>query len=128
MASHGYGASAYKTNAVLNAPRLKIVQMLYDEAVSSLKRSLRHLEAGEDIGFRSSVVKTQSIVGELFASLNYEEGQDIANSLASLYEFCMTMLADANANRTPSSLEAVLRVLSTLEQGWDSITDTEPAV
>lgn len=128
MGYPSYGASVYKANAVLNAPRLKIVQLLYDEAVGSLKRSLHHLQSGEDIAFRSSLVKAQSIVGELFASLNYNEGGEIASSLAALYEFCMATLADANINRTPSSIESVLKVLSTLEQGWDSITDTEPAV
>lgn len=128
MTNTGYGAKAYKANAVLNAPRLKIVQMLYDEAVSSLKKSLHHLQSGDDVPFRSSLIKAQSIVGELFASLNYDEGKEIADGLASLYEYCMATLADANVNRTPSSIEAVLRVLSTLEQGWDNITDTEPAM
>lgn len=125
MNPYATAANVYKEQAILTAPRLKIVQVLYDEAISALKKSKMNLEQGQDRAFRESLVKAQSIVAELFASLNYEQGQAIAENLAALYQFSIAQLMQASQNKTPASIDAVLRVLSTLEQGWDNITDSE---
>lgn len=116
----------YLKNLVLNAPRLKLVQMLYDEAVASLRRAEKHLDSGDMIRFRSSIVKAQEIVGELFASLNYEQGGEIAENLAALYQFSITQLIDANLNKAKASIQTVHRILSTLEEAWDNISDEDP--
>lgn len=123
MTAQRSAAHVYKANAVLTAPRLKIIQMVYDEAVASLRKAIIHLESGDNPGFRTAILKAQSIVGELFACLNFERGGEIAENLSALYQFSIATLIDANLNRTRSSIEAVLRILSTLEEGWDSITD-----
>lgn len=117
-------AHAYKEKILLSASRLKVVQVLYDEAILSLKQAKMRLESGaKEADFRQAVLKAQNIVSELFASLNYKDGQDIAENLAALYQFCLSQLIDAGINRTPASIDAVLRVLSTLEEGWDQIPD-----
>ncbi len=117
----------YLKNLVFNAPRLKLVQMLYDEAVSSLNRAEKHLDSGDMIRFRASLVKAQEIVGELFASLNYEQGGEIADNLAALYQFSITQLIDANLNKAKASIQTVQRILSTLEAAWDNISDENPS-
>ena len=67
---------------------------------------------GEFIG------KLQDIVIELNNSLDFDVGGDLAGELSSLYDYMLYASTQANINKDYKQLEAVLKVLNTLYDGW----------
>lgn len=125
QASHA--ASAYARNAVLTASPEKIVLMLYDRAIQQIEAARTNLvtaaasgadgdinEAGEAIG------RAFSIVGELKNTLRHEHAP-LAHDLDRLYDFTLDQLALAQQDRAAAPLDAGLKVLRTLKEGWDGI-------
>jgi flagellar protein FliS len=103
--------------------------MLYNEAIKQLDRGLELLErtAGgkknpdqiEPIS--KAIMKTQEIVTELMASLDFERGGDIAKNLFSLYSWFNQELLAANINADPQRIATVRNMLNDLRGAWSEI-------
>lgn len=122
--SYAQAAAAYQRNAVLTAAPEKLVKLLYEGAVRNLERSRAGL--ADPAARRSAEVGTAlsraiGIVGELRASLDHAAGGDLARDLDRLYDFVLDRITQANAARTPDGVEQALRVLRTLQEGWDAV-------
>ncbi len=125
MAIKNPAAQAYKASSILSAPRLKIVQMLYEKTISNLRQSIRLIEEGDSGKFASSILNAQAIVTELFSALNHDgEAEELAGNLADLYQYSTAKLADAHLNKSVASINEVLKILSTLQEGWNSIKES----
>lgn len=117
-------AAAYRRNAILTASPSKLVQLLYEGAITNLERTRHALSdpktkrsaaAGESLG------RAFGIIGELRSALDFEAGGKIAQDLDALYEYSLHELATANTTREPQHVDHTLRVMRTLKEGWDGI-------
>ena len=122
--SYADAAATYRRNAILTASPEKLIQLLYEGAIRHLERSHRALqdpstthsaEVGESLG------KALGIVSELRTGLDHKAGGEVAVNLERLYEYILELISQANLTRTPEPIEATLRVLRTLKEGWDGI-------
>jgi flagellar secretion chaperone FliS len=116
-------ASLYAESQVTCAPPLKIVRLVSHGAISSLRAALARLEAGDRTGFLGAVSKAQGLVGELHGSLDLERGGSIAEELDRLYAWSERALIEAARRGERPGIEQVIRVLSTLHEGWEGIQD-----
>jgi flagellar protein FliS len=57
----------------------------------------------------------------LRASLDHTAGGQVAKDLDRLYEFSLDQLSQSNLSRKPEGVNAALKVLRTLKEGWDAI-------
>ncbi len=111
----------YKRQAVLTAPPVTIVSLLYGRPIRSLSRAelalteKRFDSAGRNIG------RAQEIVGELLGALDMEAGGEIARNLQRLYTFALEGMMDANIKRSPPQIKQVRAVLTTLNEAWNEI-------
>jgi flagellar protein FliS len=62
-----------------------------------------------------------AIIGVLEASIDFEQGGEISNNLASLYLYCSEQLLLASTNNDIDKLNEVAQVLIPIKSGWDSI-------
>ena len=62
-----------------------------------------------------------TIISSLQASLNFEQGGDIANNLNSLYDYLTQQLLKATSEKNVDYLREVSGLLSEIKDGWDSI-------
>jgi flagellar protein FliS len=62
-----------------------------------------------------------AIINVLESSLDFEQGGDISNNLASLYLFCSEQLLAASINNDIDKLNEIARILIPIKSGWDSI-------
>ncbi len=62
-----------------------------------------------------------AIIGVLEGSLDFEQGGDVSNNLASLYNFCSEQLLVASTNNDIDKLEEVIQILLPIKAGWDTI-------
>ncbi len=112
------GANAYKKTSVTTASPGQIVVMLYEAAIRQTKRAIDAIDRGDKAVKGEAIGKVHDIVNELSNSLNFEVGGKIAEDLERLYSFMVDQLIRANAENEKAPLDAVLKNLETLLQGW----------
>jgi len=121
--------SAYRETRIRTASQGQLIVMLYDEAVKQLDLGLDIL-ARETRGKRDpsliemlnvALVKAQEIVTELMASLDFEQGGEIARNLFSLYNWFNRELLQANVSRDAERIKAVRTMMDELRSGWHEI-------
>ncbi len=111
----------YKRQAVLTAPPVKIVALLYGRAIRNLSRAEAALAEQKFDTVARNIGHAQEIVGELLGALDLEVGGEIARNLQRLYTFALEGMMNANIKRNPVRLKQVRRVLTTLHEAWDEI-------
>jgi len=115
------GFQAYQKNKFETASPHKLILMLYDGALTNLARAKqaqaenRKLEAGRYIR------KCQDILFELIASLNEEQGGEIARNLKRLYMYMIEQLLRANIRNSPEIIEETETLLRQLRDAWEQI-------
>jgi flagellar protein FliS len=62
-----------------------------------------------------------AIIGVLEGSLDFKQGGEVSENLASLYKYCSEQLLIASSNNDPDKLEEVIQILLPIKSGWDSI-------
>lgn len=126
--------NAYRETRVRTASPGQIIIMLYTEAVRQLDIAIDYL--GKDIKknpgniekINISLVKTQDIVTELMASLDFEAGGEIAQNLFSLYTFFNRELVEANIKKDIEKVSQIRKMVDDLRFTWQEIvgsTQTE---
>ncbi len=121
--------SAYRETRIRTASQGQLIVMLYDEAVKQLDTALDILaqEAGgkpdpSRIEKRNAaIVKVQEIVTELMASLDFDQGGDIARNLFSLYNWFNRELLQANISRDAERIRSVRAMMDELRVAWHDV-------
>lgn len=119
----GYGqyTQAYQKAQVNTVDQRKLIVMLYDGAIRFLTAAMEKLNAGDSFEAHNNLIKGKSIIAELLASLNMEQGGEIAKNLQRLYSYMFNELIDANLNKDGKRIEHVLHLLRELRVGWQGI-------
>ena len=116
---------AYKTTkndlAVTDASPQKLIALLLDRALEHVSKAKGAIDRGESAGMGEAIGKAMTIISSLQASLNFEEGGDIANNLDSLYDYMTQQLLKATSEKNVDYLREVSGLLSEIKDGWDSI-------
>jgi flagellar protein FliS len=111
----------YVKAAVTTASREKLVVLLYDGVLQALARADRAItncaprDAGRALG------QARAIVGELRASLDWEQGGEISKNLFALYGFVTDRIVKANVAKEREPIAEARMVMSKLKEGWDGI-------
>jgi len=115
-------ATKYKTLEVNSSNRLKVVVMIYDAAIASLKQAV-HCHGKNDLVRRNQFIsRTQFIVQELNNSLDLQRGKDIAATLKKLYHFLNRHLGAVLSDNDIRKVEQSIAILSKLREAWQEIS------
>ena len=119
----GYGAysQAYQKAAVSTVDQRKLILMLYDGAIKFLSHAVEKMGKGETYEAHTHLIKGKSIIAELLASLNLDNGGDIARNLQRLYAYMFNELIDANLNKDPDRVQRVVHLLKELRMAWHNL-------
>ena len=119
---------AYAESTILTASPERLVVMLYDGAIRSLRQSADAMRKGERERARSRMRSGEAIIDELNRSLDMGQGQ-IPSQLRSIYLFCKRLLIQANVETDASTIDTVVRLLSELREAWAQIegSSAQPA-
>jgi flagellar secretion chaperone FliS len=112
---------SYQQNAILTAPPGRLVVMLYDGAGRFLRRAAVAMRDGDLENANRFLQRGEAIVDELLATLNLEQGGEIAASLRDLYLFCGRELNDARVARDGDRIDVVAALLGELREAWAQI-------
>ena len=116
------------SSVVDSASPHELVDMLFTGATSRLKKAdgcIRH----DDIDGRNAAINDAiSILHGLQASLDHEQGGELAENLDSLYGYMQRQLVRANSDNDAGVVAEVVDLLNTLREAWQAIGDMPAAV
>jgi len=112
---------AYQKAQVNTVDQRKLIVMLYDGAIRFLTQAVDKLRAGDQFEAHNNLIRGKSIIAELLASLNMEQGGDIAKNLQRLYSYMFNELIDANLKKDRARIDHVLNLLRELRVGWQGV-------
>jgi len=119
--------SSYKGIAVTTASRERLILLAYEGAIKFIRQAKESIETNNVQRKCDRLSKATAIIEELSNTLNMEAGGEIAESLASLYDYMMRRLCLANLKSNPDILDEVLSLLTTLYEGWHEIVEKPAA-
>ena len=117
------GIRVYRENAILTGTPGKLVVLLYEGAIGSLRKAVAALEAKDYATKGSCICKAQDILDELNMTLNMEVGGEVAANLRKLYLFMRKHLTDAGLTKDPQKIQQVIALLEDLLQGWRAVAE-----
>ena len=115
--------NAYKKASVNTLDQNKLIIMLYDGAIKNANFAVQYIESGEIEKVHDSLIKTKNIVTELLATLNMDQGGEIAKNLKSLYSYMFSQLVEANMEKKSEPVLAVIDLLKELRGAWVQIRE-----
>jgi len=113
-----HAARQYQNQQLLTASPVKLVFMLYDKAIVSLKEAIRAIEAGEIEARWKANTRAIEIVAHLRGTLDHERGGEISVNLDRLYGFILSLLPKVDFNNDAKTAQTVIDLLSPLRDSW----------
>lgn len=110
--------SAYRDVEILSSSPERLILLLYERLLVSLKRAAHAIRTRDVEGKHESLVRARDILCELLGSLDHEKGGALARSLASLYVFWDREIADAGRTLDEARLVRVTGMVAELHESW----------
>lgn len=115
-------ANTEASGAMAASPH-RLVEMLFEGAQIAVAAARTHMQFGRVQQKCESIAKAIAIIDDgLRASLDMNSGGELAERLASLYDYMVLRLTQANTDTEKESLDEVGHLLSELAGAWRSIT------
>lgn len=111
----------YLNQQVLTASPSKLVYMLYDKAISSLREAIDAIEQGEIEKRWKANNRAMEIIQHMWTTLNIEESGQIGDNLNKLLPYMMLRLPDVDLNNDPEPAREVIILLEPLRDAWRQI-------
>jgi flagellar protein FliS len=107
----------YRQTQIGTADKTKLVILVYDGAITYLRRAKQKLDEKNFEEKGDFLFKAQDILLELMGALDMNMGE-VAQSLYNLYHYMMKRLTEANIKNDPEMIGEVITLLSGLRQTW----------
>ncbi len=130
MKHHPVNAQLYRETSIKTASPLKLVVMLYDEAIHQIEAATKLFESGvkKYDAVNNAIGKAQDIITELMVSLDMEQGE-IAQNLFRLYAYANRVLSNTNIQKKyDTELSVVVEILKDLRESWVAIAENPPSL
>ncbi|WP_330208560.1 MULTISPECIES: flagellar export chaperone FliS [unclassified Pseudomonas] len=105
-----------------SASPYELVLMLFDGLLDELARARGHIEGKRFQHKGRSLEKCLNILNGLNSALDYEQGGELVQGLARLYDYCIYRVSDVSVSLSLSDLDEVVRLLGTLREGWEGVS------
>jgi flagellar secretion chaperone FliS len=122
-----YARLGLRTDIETASPH-RLILLLLDGALDKLRTAKRALERAKIADKGANISWAISIISGLRASLNLEQGGEIAANLDRLYDYMTRTLVEANLNSDRGKLDEVEILLNQIRSAWKAIEDeVDPA-
>ena len=99
----------------------QLVLILFKGLMDELVRAKSHIAARRYERKVKSINKCIDILNALTSALDFENGGELALTLANLYDYCVYRLYDASHKLSTESIEEVEKILSNIQDGWEKM-------
>lgn len=109
---------SYRLAAVAGASPVRLVILLYEQAIEDLRRALAALVRGDIEGRTREIDHAILVVGHLQGTLDQERGGKVAANLERFYQQFRAGLLDAQCKQSAALLERQISHLMEVHQAW----------
>ncbi len=106
---------------VSSASPHKLISMLFDGACTRLVKARSYATRGDHEARNACIGETVSILNGLQASLDQDQGGELAENLDALYDYMLRRLYAANRDNDAEGIFEVLDLVRTLQDAWQAI-------
>ena len=96
--------------------------MLYDGTLSFLEKAMTGFDYQDPLMFNqtinNNILRAQAIIHEMNASLNMQEGGEVASNFRRLYNYFYRRLTVANHTKKKEPLEEIIARVRVLRDSW----------
>lgn len=103
------------------ASPLQLVLVLMDGLLDELARARAHIEARRYELKAASLDKCVSIINGLSSALDMDNGGEVVQNLARLYDYCAERLFRAGVELNVAIVDEVQRLLTQIRGGWQGV-------
>ncbi|AZO95880.1 flagellar export chaperone FliS [Halocella sp. SP3-1] len=111
----------YKDIQIKTANQGKLLLMLYQGCIKFLGLAIRCINDKDFEGANNYLQRARKVINELMSSLNMQQGGEIAENLAMLYEYMNHQLIQANIHKDTEKIKFVKKLLLQLLRAWQEI-------
>lgn len=109
-------------SAVLSASPHQLVVLLFDGALSAMKKAAILMEQGDIPGKGKALSHAINLITNgLRAGLNHEVGGELAANLDGLYDYMTRRLLQANLHNDLAAIDEVSMLLNNIADAWKEI-------
>src|SRR5690606_37133273 len=113
------------SSRVAEADPHQLIALLFESAGQRIRRAQACLDQGDVAQKGKAIGEACAILGHLSGSLDHEAGGQVASNLASLYDYIIRRLTEANLHNDPAPLHESLDLLVEIESAWNSIPQAQ---
>jgi flagellar secretion chaperone FliS len=118
---NAYASNAYRNAEVETLSQRDLIVKLYEAAERFLSQAqVAMANKSAELAF-NGCQRAKQIFIELLATLNFEQGGEIAKQLRALYVFLITRIAEANLLKDPKILSELMPIIANLREAWQQI-------
>lgn len=99
----------------------RLIQMLMEGGLTRIAQARGAMEREQTAMKGELIGKAIGIIGGLRASLDLQQGGELASNLDRLYEYMASRLLEANVKNQAEYLDEVSGLLRNVKSGWDAI-------
>jgi len=116
-----HAARAYTQLSLEGSSAVGLVVALYDNALKSLHRARRAIEAN-DIERRTHYLnRVLGIVAHLQGTLDLERGGEVARTLSQFYTYARARILEVSLTNSQEKLKDLASHFSTLRRAWQDV-------
>lgn len=120
------GYQNYARTSIKTADPRSIVVLLYEGIINFLNQAQASLEAGDKAGMSDGIGRAQRIIHHLASALDFEQGGEIAQNLANLYNYMRDTLTQGNIRCDATKINEVCDLTRPLLDAWRKVAN-DPA-
>ena len=121
------GTGTYRDQNILTASPARLVAMLYEAAITALRRAIKAIEAGDVKARWRANKRAVEIIEHLLVTLDTDKGGSIAGDLERLYPFMIRHLINVDLRNDPAPAHEVIGLLEPLLESWRRLDRQAPA-
>jgi flagellar protein FliS len=108
----------YQENAISQADGVRLVQMMYDGTLKFLRLARDAVGRQDFEETHHNVLRAYAIISELMATLNFEDGGEIARNLEVGYDYLLHLLREAEIHKRSDELDEAISIVELLAESW----------
>ncbi|MEQ8493181.1 MAG: flagellar export chaperone FliS [Gammaproteobacteria bacterium] len=115
-----YARLSLRTDIESASPH-RLILMLLEGGIEKIRAARLALQRGGIADKGANISWAISIIDGLRASLNLEQGGQLAANLDNLYDYMARTLVEANLHNDPARLDVVENLMQEIRAGWKGI-------
>lgn len=119
---------SYREAAVAGASPVRLIILLYEQAMEDLRRALSAHARGDVEGRTREINHAILVVGHLQATLDRERGGRVAENLSRFYDLVRSKLVEAQYKQSSSMIEEQISQLIHVRDAWCTVEKEISAV